>query len=164
MVSCGNQSAIDRNYKTNPFRIGEKYLEWVDDPLAPEDILESVTLYWLTETFPRAIYAYRQVGFAHRFLTSTRRSLIGKSRTILRHRFRFLTTPVGISTSHLDILLSLRSLLRCRARGLKPLETWYSGSSTRRYEILRSIECQHIKITLVCYRVVILRHSSNLMS
>ncbi|CAI7629037.1 unnamed protein product [Penicillium viridicatum] len=40
--------------------IGEKFLEWVHDPLAPEDILESVTLYWLTETFPRAIYAYRQ--------------------------------------------------------------------------------------------------------
>ncbi|CAI7577403.1 unnamed protein product [Penicillium glandicola] len=40
--------------------IGEKFLEWVDDPLAPEEILESVTLYWLTETFPRAIYTYRQ--------------------------------------------------------------------------------------------------------
>ncbi|KAJ5816468.1 Isopenicillin N synthase [Penicillium robsamsonii] len=39
--------------------IGEKFLEWVDDPLAPDDILESVTLYWLTETFPRAIYTYR---------------------------------------------------------------------------------------------------------
>ncbi|CDM31988.1 hypothetical protein DTO013E5_9654 [Penicillium roqueforti] len=40
--------------------IGEKFLDWVDDPLALEDILESVTLYWLTETFPRAIYTYRQ--------------------------------------------------------------------------------------------------------
>ncbi|KAJ6040532.1 hypothetical protein N7499_005337 [Penicillium canescens] len=40
--------------------VGEKFLEWVDDPLPPYDILESVTLYWLTETFPRAIYAYRQ--------------------------------------------------------------------------------------------------------
>ncbi|KAJ5624140.1 Alpha/Beta hydrolase protein [Penicillium lagena] len=39
--------------------IGEKFLEWVDDALSPEAILESVTLYWLTETFPRAIYAYR---------------------------------------------------------------------------------------------------------
>jgi microsomal epoxide hydrolase len=34
------------------------FLEWADDPIAPDDILESVTLYWLTETFPRAIYAY----------------------------------------------------------------------------------------------------------
>ncbi|KAJ5711694.1 hypothetical protein N7488_005850 [Penicillium malachiteum] len=40
--------------------VGEKFLEWVDDPLSPEHILESITLYWLTETFPRAIYTYRQ--------------------------------------------------------------------------------------------------------
>ncbi|KAJ5154491.1 uncharacterized protein N7500_009930 [Penicillium coprophilum] len=39
--------------------IGEKFLEWVDDPLAADDILESITLYWLTETYPRAIYTYR---------------------------------------------------------------------------------------------------------
>jgi microsomal epoxide hydrolase len=37
-------------------------VEWADDPIAPDDILESVTLYWLTETFPRAIYTYRQVS------------------------------------------------------------------------------------------------------
>ncbi|EKV19229.1 Epoxide hydrolase [Penicillium digitatum PHI26] len=57
-------STIGHVLSSNPMAllawIGEKYLEWVDDPLAPEDILESVTLYWLTETFPRAIYAYRQ--------------------------------------------------------------------------------------------------------
>ncbi|KAJ5115901.1 hypothetical protein N7456_000249 [Penicillium angulare] len=40
--------------------VGEKLLEWVDDPLTPEHILESITLYWLTETFPRSIYTYRQ--------------------------------------------------------------------------------------------------------
>ncbi|KAJ5538459.1 hypothetical protein N7494_007938 [Penicillium frequentans] len=40
--------------------IGEKFLEWVDEPLSPEHILESITLYWLTETFPRSIYTYRQ--------------------------------------------------------------------------------------------------------
>ncbi|OKO97440.1 UPF0696 protein C11orf68 -like protein [Penicillium subrubescens] len=43
-------------------RIGEKWLEWVDEPLSPEHILESITLYWLTETFPRSIYTYRQGG------------------------------------------------------------------------------------------------------
>lgn len=63
MVSRGKQSVIDKNCKADTYRIGEKFLEWVDDPLAPEDILESVTLYWLTETFPRAIYTYRQVSF-----------------------------------------------------------------------------------------------------
>ncbi|KAJ5289069.1 hypothetical protein N7478_002099 [Penicillium angulare] len=40
--------------------VGEKLLEWVDDPLTSEHILESITLYWLTETFPRSIYTYRQ--------------------------------------------------------------------------------------------------------
>ncbi|KAJ5639380.1 uncharacterized protein N7484_007242 [Penicillium longicatenatum] len=40
--------------------IGEKFLEWVDDPVSPEHILESITLYWLTDTFPRSIYTYRQ--------------------------------------------------------------------------------------------------------
>lgn len=40
--------------------IGEKFLVWSDkDPSIPE-ILDSVTLYWFTESFPRAIYPYRQ--------------------------------------------------------------------------------------------------------
>lgn len=60
---------VDRNRETNIRRIGEKYLEWVDDPLSPDDILESVTLYWLTETFPRSIYAYRQVRIRLCFTT-----------------------------------------------------------------------------------------------
>jgi microsomal epoxide hydrolase len=49
-------------------RIGEKWLEWVDEPLSPEHILESITLYWLTETFPRSIYTYRQVSNFERSL------------------------------------------------------------------------------------------------
>lgn len=48
----------------NSCRIGEKFLEWVDDPLPPDHILESITLYWLTDTFPRSIYTYRQVSLA----------------------------------------------------------------------------------------------------
>ncbi|KAL3482449.1 Alpha/Beta hydrolase protein [Aspergillus californicus] len=40
--------------------IGEKFLQWTDAPLPSETILELVTLYWLTETFPRAIYPYRE--------------------------------------------------------------------------------------------------------
>jgi len=43
------------------FRVGEKYLDWVDDPLPSTTILEFASLYWLTETFPRAIYPYREV-------------------------------------------------------------------------------------------------------
>lgn len=40
--------------------IGEKFLEWTDVPLPISDILASVTLYWLTDTFPRGIYPYRE--------------------------------------------------------------------------------------------------------
>jgi len=39
--------------------IGEKYLEWTDEDPSLEDILRAVSLYWLTDTFPRAIYPYR---------------------------------------------------------------------------------------------------------
>lgn len=39
--------------------IGEKYLEWTDEDPTTEEILRAVSLYWLTDTFPRAIHPYR---------------------------------------------------------------------------------------------------------
>ncbi|KAF5524013.1 putative epoxide hydrolase [Colletotrichum aenigma] len=44
--------------------IGEKYLEWVDDryPLQLETILDLVSLYWFTSTFPRSVYPYRPLA------------------------------------------------------------------------------------------------------
>ncbi|KAF2429983.1 alpha/beta-hydrolase [Tothia fuscella] len=41
--------------------IGEKFLAWTDEDPPLDEILASVTLYWLTETFPRSIYPYRQL-------------------------------------------------------------------------------------------------------
>jgi microsomal epoxide hydrolase len=43
--------------------IAEKFLSWSDAVTQPslDAILESVTLYYLTDTFPSAIYPYRQV-------------------------------------------------------------------------------------------------------
>ena len=38
--------------------IGEKYIEWTDTTPSTQDILDSVMLYWLTQTFPRCIYPY----------------------------------------------------------------------------------------------------------
>ena len=38
--------------------IGEKYIEWTDETPSKQDILDSVMLYWVTETFPRCIYPY----------------------------------------------------------------------------------------------------------
>lgn len=46
--------------------IGEKFLSWSDPdcPLSLHIILESVSLYWLTDSIARCIYPYRQVGNA----------------------------------------------------------------------------------------------------
>lgn len=72
------RSAYALKHATRPARIGltvsvsplsllawiaEKFLDWSDPRTAPplNVILESVTLYWFTETFPRAIYPYRQL-------------------------------------------------------------------------------------------------------
>jgi len=40
--------------------IGEKFILWSDETPSLDIILESVTLYWLTETFPTSIYPYRE--------------------------------------------------------------------------------------------------------
>ena len=38
--------------------IGEKFIAWSDTTPPLKDIVDSVTLYWLTDTFPRCIYPY----------------------------------------------------------------------------------------------------------
>lgn len=42
--------------------VGEKFLDWTDEELPLETILESVTLYWLTNTISTSLYPYRQVS------------------------------------------------------------------------------------------------------
>ncbi|WPG99507.1 alpha/beta-hydrolase [Acrodontium crateriforme] len=42
--------------------IGEKFLEWSDEDPSVDEILQSVSLYWLTDTFPRCIYPYRGIA------------------------------------------------------------------------------------------------------
>ena len=41
--------------------IGEKFLDWTDHDPSLEDILESVTLYWLTNCFATSLWPYRQL-------------------------------------------------------------------------------------------------------
>lgn len=41
--------------------IGEKFLEWTDEDPTVTQVLESVSLYWLTECYPKGLYAYRCV-------------------------------------------------------------------------------------------------------
>ncbi|KAK8007050.1 hypothetical protein PG989_001040 [Apiospora arundinis] len=42
-------------------RIGEKFIEWADErqPLGIDTILEAVSFYWFTKTFPRSLWPYR---------------------------------------------------------------------------------------------------------
>ncbi|EXJ57262.1 hypothetical protein A1O7_07609 [Cladophialophora yegresii CBS 114405] len=40
--------------------IGEKFQEWTDETPPLTKILDSITLYWFTESFPRCIYCYRE--------------------------------------------------------------------------------------------------------
>lgn len=44
--------------------IAEKFLAWSDQDPSIGEILESVTLYWFTESFATSIHQYRQVGIA----------------------------------------------------------------------------------------------------
>ncbi|GAQ04542.1 putative epoxide hydrolase [Aspergillus lentulus] len=66
-------STIGLVLSTNPMAllawVGEKFLDWVDEPLPSETILDFVSLYWFTETYPRAIYFYRE-DFPHRKFTA----------------------------------------------------------------------------------------------
>ncbi|BDD60222.1 hypothetical protein MAP00_005367 [Monascus purpureus] len=69
MIEHGTRtSTIGNVLWTNPValmaclrRVGEKFLGWVDEPLPPDTIRESVTLYWLTEILLRSIYSYREL-------------------------------------------------------------------------------------------------------
>lgn len=42
--------------------IGEKYREWTDEDPSLQQILESVSLYWFTQTIESSIYTYRTVS------------------------------------------------------------------------------------------------------
>ncbi|KAH7043770.1 Alpha/Beta hydrolase protein [Macrophomina phaseolina] len=41
--------------------IGEKFLDWTDEDPPINTILASVSLYWLTDTFPTSVYPYREM-------------------------------------------------------------------------------------------------------
>ncbi|KAF5522022.1 putative epoxide hydrolase [Colletotrichum aenigma] len=56
------REALERSDKFVKFgtAIGEKFLTWTHETPSMDEILASVTLYWLTQTFPRGMYPYRQ--------------------------------------------------------------------------------------------------------
>jgi hypothetical protein len=55
--------SVVKSLCSNIYRIGEKFLEWTDEAPPLNDILASVSLYWLTDTCPRSIYPYREVSY-----------------------------------------------------------------------------------------------------
>ena len=42
--------------------VGEKFLDWTDEDLPLETVLEDVSLYWFTNTIATSLYPYRQVS------------------------------------------------------------------------------------------------------
>ncbi|KAI0508526.1 Alpha/Beta hydrolase protein [Xylaria bambusicola] len=42
--------------------ISEKFLDWTDEDTSLDTILAHATMYWITETFPRCIYPYRDMA------------------------------------------------------------------------------------------------------
>ena len=57
-------STIGLVLSSNPLALlawpGEKYLEWRDKDPSLDTILETVSLYWFTNTIARCLYTYRQ--------------------------------------------------------------------------------------------------------
>jgi len=49
-------------------RIGEKFLDWTDEDPPLDAIIESVSLYWLTNTAATSLWPYRQVSFDGKFI------------------------------------------------------------------------------------------------
>ncbi|KAI0882617.1 Alpha/Beta hydrolase protein [Annulohypoxylon maeteangense] len=74
--------------------IGEKILEWTDEDPPLEKILESVTLYWLTDTVPRAMYHSRGAGNPDEKPKIARTSVITKLTAL---KLPFIEKPCGYS-------------------------------------------------------------------
>jgi hypothetical protein len=77
--------------------IGEKFLEWSDKDPDVDEILRSVSLYWLTDTFPRCIYPYRQLYSADKLFPAAQ-----------------VTKPFGFSSFRHEMLLSPKSWIAAR--------------------------------------------------
>lgn len=99
-----------------------------------DEILSSVTLYWLTETFPRSIYPYRQVSI----LSPKKNEALSYQLNsyLLPELLGLMRTLSGISRSRLDTHSSRRNLHQSPRLGLKQLELWSSIVSTRAAAIL----------------------------
>ncbi|KAL7620210.1 hypothetical protein AAE478_009203 [Parahypoxylon ruwenzoriense] len=74
--------------------IGEKILEWTDEDPPLEKILESVTLYWMTDTIPRCFYHNRGMANADEKPKIARMSVVANL-TLLK--LPYVEKPSGYS-------------------------------------------------------------------
>jgi microsomal epoxide hydrolase len=102
--------------------IGEKFLEWTDEDPQLDEILDSVSLYWLTDTYARCIYPYRTVSldfasaYSIRLLTTHTYSSLVLSletrvdRALVNHLGSLKGTRISHLRSHLHPSLGSRRL------------------------------------------------------
>lgn len=50
--------------------VGEKFIAWTDETPRLDEILTTISLWWMLETFPKAIYPYREVSSSLRRLST----------------------------------------------------------------------------------------------
>ncbi|KID84162.1 epoxide hydrolase 1 [Metarhizium guizhouense ARSEF 977] len=74
--------------------IGEKFLAWTDGDFPLDKILESVTLYWMTDTFPRTMYHNRGLAGAHDKPKIARTSVVCKMTAL---QLPYVEKPCGYS-------------------------------------------------------------------
>ncbi|CAO1616424.1 unnamed protein product [Jaminaea pallidilutea] len=72
--------------------IGEKFLSWTHHDPPDHDIFESLTLWWLTETMPRALYPYRN------------RPVSGGMMQQASQKENFIHRPVGFSDAPYELV------------------------------------------------------------
>lgn len=62
LAACGSIHALYASPISLLAWIGEKFIDWTDQTPSLDTILDAVTLWYLTDTFPYSIYMYRAPG------------------------------------------------------------------------------------------------------
>jgi microsomal epoxide hydrolase len=59
--------------------VGEKFRDWTDEDPSLDVVLETVTMWWILGSYPKAIYAYAEVRLPPRLVAPARPSHHGFS-------------------------------------------------------------------------------------
>ncbi|KDE08491.1 hypothetical protein MVLG_01271 [Microbotryum lychnidis-dioicae p1A1 Lamole] len=77
--------------------VGEKFLDWSDEDISIDDILDSVTVWYLTDTIARSVYPYREVH--------------GRTSMSIDKPEWFISKPVGFSWFPQELMPTPRVLI-----------------------------------------------------